>query len=238
MSDIINDEREEIARLLAEGPGNSQAALAEAEADSIEQQAENFDPEPLAAVLQALLISSQEPVDLEKLAEASESSADQVELAIKFLEQELNQDKYGFMLSKVAKGFQFRTKPQYARYVRTLKEELPRKLSPASLETLAIIAYRQPVVKHDIDSLRGVDVLPTLKTLMDRELVKILGHKETVGHPALYGTTDEFLRLFGLNSLQDLPSVKELENLQLEPGEQAGSFVNPLSQPQDSAAFE
>lgn len=189
------------------------------------------DAEAIVPLLQALLLSSSDPLDLETLTTVCEVDQTCVSEALKILSARLESDNYGFSLIAVAKGFQFRTKPRFGKFIRTLKQESPRKLSPAALETLAVVAYRQPVVKHDIDGLRGVDVMPTLKTLLDRGLLQVVGHKETVGHPSLYGTTDEFLRVFGLNSIKDLPSVKELNQIQNEPGEDgAAVFENPLAE--------
>ena len=95
----------------------------------------------------------------------------------------------------------------------------PRKLSQAALETLAVVAYQQPVVKSEIDKIRGVDVAPTIKTLLERKLIKILGYQASVGQPALYGTTEDFLSIFGLNALSELPSLRDLKALVKEPGE-------------------
>jgi segregation and condensation protein B len=98
----------------------------------------------------------------------------------------------------------------------------PRRLSQAALETLAVIAYQQPVVKSEIDKIRGVDVAPTIKTLLERKLVKILGYQASVGQPALYGTTEDFLSIFGLSSLAELPTLRDLKALVREPGEAQG----------------
>ena len=103
--------------------------------------------------------------------------------------------------------------------MRALKASAPKRLSNPALETVSIIAYRQPIVKSDIERIRGVDATPTLKTLIERDLVKIVGHQPSVGQPALYGTTDGFLKLFGLKSLSDLPTLRDLEELQRDPGE-------------------
>lgn len=195
--------------------------------ESIDTQSEALG---LVPVLQALFLSSNDPLDLETLCRVCEVEAEYVSEALKILTADLERDSYGISLVAVAKGFQLRTKPQYGKFVRALRQESPRKLSPAALETLAVIAYRQPVVKHDIDGLRGVDVMPTLKTLLERNLIKIVGHRETVGHPSLYGTTNEFLRIFGLNSLEDLPTVNEIKHMKTEPGESSSShFENPLA---------
>jgi segregation and condensation protein B len=95
----------------------------------------------------------------------------------------------------------------------------PRKLSQAALETLSVVAYQQPIVKSEIDKIRGVDVAPTLKTLLERKIIKIIGYQASVGQPSLYGTTDDFLRIFGLSSLAELPALRDLRALAAEPGE-------------------
>ena len=119
----------------------------------------------------------------------------------------------------MAEKLQLRTKALYASYVRQLMAVKPRRLSQAALETLAVIAYQQPVVKSEIDKVRGVDVAPTVKTLLERNLVKILGYQASVGQPALYGTTEEFLHVFGLPALSALPAMRDLKALVKEPGE-------------------
>ncbi len=211
---------------LGENPENP----AEQAESAAAQDAETFVP-----AIQALLLASQDPIELADFVRVCESSEDTIKEALDLLDQQLKQDQYGICLARVAKGFQLRTKPQYSKLIRLLKDEAPRKLSSAALETLAVVAYRQPVVKHDIDGIRGVDVMPTLKTLIDRGLVQAVGHKDTVGHPVLYGTTDEFLKIFGLNTLEDLPKLKELNKFEAEPGEKADSFVNPMQEMENSA---
>jgi segregation and condensation protein B len=139
--------------------------------------------------------------------------------AIGGIESRLKAETSGFALVQVAGKYQLRTKPQFADFIRELRASRPRRLSQAALETLSIVAYRQPIVKSDIEKIRGVDVAPTLKTLLDRNIVKIVGRQPTVGQPALYGTTEEFLKLFGLNSLSELPTLRDIKELEREPGE-------------------
>jgi segregation and condensation protein B len=129
------------------------------------------------------------------------------------------EDSRGLELVLVAQKLQLRTKALYAEHVRQLIAVKPRKLSQAALETLAVIAYQQPVVKSEVDKIRGVDVAPTIKTLLERKLIKILGYQASVGQPALYGTTEDFLSIFGLNTLSELPSLRDLKALVKEPGE-------------------
>ena len=173
----------------------------------------------LSALLEALLFASGEPLAAEKLCEIARCDEEALAAAIGAIEERLKAETSGFMLVKVAGKFQLRTKPQFADFIRELRASRPRRLSQPALETLAIVAYRQPIVKSDIEKIRGVDVSPTLKTLLDRNIIKIVGRQPTVGQPALYGTTDEFLKLFGLNSLSELPTLRDIKELEREPGE-------------------
>src|SRR6185436_6507593 len=119
----------------------------------------------------------------------------------------------GIQLDEVAGGWIFRTHPIYAPFVRDLTKQRPVRLSRAQIETLAILGYRQPITRPEIDEIRGVDCGPVLKTLLERDLVKILGKKDEPGRPILYGTTQSFLEFFGLKSLKDLPTLKEFTEL-------------------------
>lgn len=122
-----------------------------------------------------------------------------------------------FRIVEIAGGFQFATTREYGEYVGLMaRDRARRRLSPASLETLSIIAYRQPVTKPEVEAIRGVNCDQVLVSLMERELITISGRAESVGRPLLYGTTDAFLRAFGLNSLSDLPKLRELEELMEE----------------------
>jgi segregation and condensation protein B len=122
----------------------------------------------------------------------------------------------GVVLGELAGGYQFRTHPQSAEYVQRLIAGRPVRLSRAQLETLAIIAYRQPVTRPEIDEIRGVDCGGTLKLLLDRSLIRVLGKKEEPGRPLLYGTSREFLEFFNLKELRDLPTLREFHELSEE----------------------
>src|SRR5690606_8807228 len=115
----------------------------------------------------------------------------------------------GIRLVEVAQGFAFRTSPLYSTQIRGFLSQRPVRLSRAQLETLAIIAYRQPITRPEVDDIRGVDSGQVIKGLLERELIRILGKKDEPGRPMLYGTTPQFLELFSLSSLRDLPTVKE-----------------------------
>lgn len=126
---------------------------------------------------------------------------------------QLNPDR-GFVLINVAHGFQFRTRPELSSYVKAMSKVSATKLSQSALETLAMVAYRQPITRAEIEDIRGVDSGGVLKTLMDRDLVKIVGKKEEAGKPLLYGSTDTFLESFNLRGLQDLPTLKDLRQIE------------------------
>lgn len=133
-------------------------------------------------------------------------------------------DPRGFTLVVVAEGLTFRSNPRYANVLRAMREEKPQRLSQAALETLAIVAYRQPVTKPEIDDIRGVDCGATLRLLLDRSLVRIVGKKEEPGRPMLYATTKEFLSFFNLGNLAQLPTLREFHELEPESQEQLQAF--------------
>ena len=171
------------------------------------------------ALIEALLFASGEPLSGERIAEICKITPEEVMLCVQELTARYAQAGSGFEIVTVAEQYQLRTRALFAPYLRVMRAGRPRRLSNAALETLAIVAYRQPVVKSDIEKIRGVDVTPTLKTLLERALVRIVGHQPTVGQPALYGTTDEFLKLFGLSSLGELPTLRDIKELERDPGE-------------------
>jgi segregation and condensation protein B len=170
-------------------------------------------------LLEALLLASGDPLPIARVQEILGCSKAEVAQIAEALKESYAGEGRGLELVAVAQKLQLRTKAMYAEYVRQLIAVKPRKLSQAALETLAVIAYQQPVVKSEVDKIRGVDVAPTVKTLLERNLVKIIGYQASVGQPALYGTTEEFLSIFGLNSLSELPSLRDLKALAKEPGE-------------------
>jgi segregation and condensation protein B len=171
------------------------------------------------ALLEALLLASGDPLSIGRIQDIIGGTKGEILALADKLQAALGGEGRGIELVVVAEKLQLRTKAVFAEYVRQLMAVKPRKLSQAALETLAVIAYQQPVVKSEIDKIRSVDVAPTIKTLLERKLIKILGYAASVGQPALYGTTEEFLQVFGLSSLAALPSIKDLKALVKEPGE-------------------
>lgn len=164
-------------------------------------------------LIEALLFVSEQPLTLGQLQEVigDEVSAEEIESVIKNLIEDYNQRMSPVEIRQLAGGYQMLVKKEYFPWVRKLyKERLTIKLSPSALETLAIIAFKQPITRSEIESIRGVEVTAVLESLLEKKLIRICGRKETVGRPLLYATTTEFLRYFGLKSLSDLPLPEEI----------------------------
>jgi segregation and condensation protein B len=192
-------------------------SLAENSDDTAETtRAVEWDKEDQAALIEALLFASGDPLSLTRIAEISGLGLERVALIVSELQA---REGGSFEIVEVNNAYQLRTRYVFGSFIRKLRAEKPRRLSAPALETLAIIAYRQPIVKSDIEKIRGVDCTPTIKTLLERELVRIVGQQPTVGQPALYGTTEDFLTIFGLKSLSDLPTLRDLAMFERDPGE-------------------
>jgi segregation and condensation protein B len=168
----------------------------------------------LKAIVEALIFASPEPMTVKALAKVLDSEPkENIESAIQALKQEYDRPG-GLQIVEVAGGYQIVTRPELHEWVRRLfHERTTQKLSVAALETLAVIAYKQPITGPEIAEIRGVNTAGVLSTLIERKLVKIVGRKQVVGRPFLYGTTREFLERFGLNDLSDLPKVEDMSEL-------------------------
>jgi segregation and condensation protein B len=166
-------------------------------------------------ILEALLFASDTPVEVKRLRDIIPGvTEDELLALIDTLNGEYEREGRPFRVIEVAGGFQYETTPPYGIYIEKLFHTRVRpKLSRAALETLAIVAYRQPISKVDIDALRGVDADASLHTLQNRDLIEERGRADTVGKSILYGTTQEFLRYFGLNNIKDLPGADELASM-------------------------
>ena len=167
----------------------------------------------LKPLVEALLFGADGPLRLDRLMEVLEVDKATVVTVLEELAADYTVTARGFFLEEVAGGYQLRTRPEYSDYLRRLGRYRPFRFSRPALEALAIIAYRQPVTRTEIEYLRGVDSGSVLKTLLDKHLVRILGKKDVPGKPAIYGTTKEFLELFGLADLTALPTLKEFSEL-------------------------
>ena len=165
----------------------------------------------LLGVVEGLLFASGEPLSLLRLAEiiGGATRAD-IRAALAALETRLVADGRGIRLVAVAGGYQLRTAPEHAEWVRRLFQQKPWRLTRATLETLAIVAYRQPITRAEIEAIRGVDADSVIGSLLSRKLVKIVGRKDVIGRPLLYGTTRQFLEVFGLKDLAGLPVLAEV----------------------------
>ncbi len=174
------------------------------------------------SVIEALIFASDEPLTPLEIVNAIkgidgldiEISAEEIDIAVDELNKKYDANDTAFTILKIAHGYAFATKPNNAKYVGYLStEKSKRRLSNAALETLAIIAYKQPLTKPELEMIRGVNSDYTLNTLLEKNLVTINGRAESVGRPLLYVTTDEFLKYFGLHSISDLPKPREIEEI-------------------------
>jgi segregation and condensation protein B len=174
------------------------------------------------SIIEALIFSSDEPISASELEKAVKGidgedvqiSNKEVESSIEELNRIYEERSSAFQIVKLAGGYLFATRSEYAKYIGFLSsEKSKRRLSQAALETLAIIAYKQPVTKPELETIRGVNSDYILNTLLEKNLVAISGRAETIGRPLLYGTTVEFLKYFGLDKLSDLPKPREIEEI-------------------------
>lgn len=164
------------------------------------------------SLFEAIMFLSGEPVPVSSLKDASDMHETEVKRIMDELMSDYREKNGGLLIVEIASGYQMITNPAYAVWLKKFKaSSASAKLSIPALETLAIIAYRQPLIKAEIEQLRGVNADGVIKTLLDRRLIKIMGRKEAPGRPLLYGTTKEFLQHFGLKDLAELPTLKDIE---------------------------
>lgn len=187
---------------------------------------------PLKAVLEALLFASEEPVTAEEIASILGRERSEIQDALEELSKDYSSPGGGLRVQRIAGGFRISTDPGLGPFVREMvRSRNKQRLSRAALETLAVVAYKQPITAPEIQEIRGVNPSAILNSLLERRLIRILGRKKVVGKPFLYGTTQEFMILFGLNSLADLPSLQEFEAMIQE-------TASPEDEPQPSEGME
>lgn len=173
----------------------------------------------LKPIVDALIFASEMPLSIARIRQIiKEVNQDDVSTAtINAVIEQLNVDnrdsQRGFYLQEVAGGYQYRTRPNYAQWIKKITKVRSFRLTQSTLETLAIIAYKQPIIRSDIEKLRGVDSGGVIKNLIERSLIKIVGRKNIPGRPFMFGSTRRFLEVFGLDRLEDLPSLKEFDGL-------------------------
>ena len=184
-----------------------------------EDLAEEQEPEPeeieatLETVVEAVLFASDEPISPKRLVDIAEAgSVKQVNQCVRAMNKKYREGGFSFRIEKISGGYQMMTLSAFNPWItKLIKVRSDNKLTPAALETLAIVAYKQPIIRADIEAIRGVASGEILRNLMYKGMVKIVGRAEVIGRPMLYGTTKKFLDVFGLNSLKDLPKIEELK---------------------------
>ena len=220
---------EELSRLQAAEEAKADPALDEvepAEIDVAEEKEEPFEKLAAAAkrlgvdrvrtIVESLLFLAERPLTVEELRQASGVEAERLEKALDQLSGHYREGPCGLVLHEVAGGWQLRSSPDNSAFARRFLKVKPQRLTRAALETLAIIAYRQPVTRPEVEEIRAVDSGAVVRALLDRKLIKILGKKEEPGRPILYGTSREFLEFFALKDLASLPTLREFHELSEE----------------------
>lgn len=204
--------------------------------DAVKEMAELLQTDDAKQIVENLLFITDRPLKPSRIAEVVETiNAKRVLELIEELTKEYETTGRSIRILEIGGGYQMCTKPEYGRWVRRLyNEKMTTRLSNAALETLAIIAYKQPVTRAEMEMIRGVDVAAPLDRLLERGLVRVLGKRDTIGRPMVYGTTDEFLRLFGLNKISELPDLQEFAAKQLQEKQEDLPFdekLPPLGSP-------
>ena len=170
--------------------------------------------EDIKYIIESLLFVADEPLPVDRIKKILiQVETREIRDAMAELTAEYEARRGGFYLDEVAGGFQIRTRPEYTEWIKKLIQPKPLRLSKPALETLVIIAYKQPIIRSDIEHLRGVDCSGVIRMLLERKLIRVLGRKEIAGRPLIYATTKRFLEIFDLKNLRDLPTPKEIEEL-------------------------
>jgi segregation and condensation protein B len=200
----------------AEPPPTDEQELQQAtqtELSMLAEAARFATPERARAIVEALLFAAEKPLDLPALRDATQLEEQVLQEALEAVRQKHAPGAGGTVLVDLGNRWQLRTDPQLGAYVRRMLQVKPMRLTRAALETLAIVAYRQPITRPEMEDLRGVDCGAVTKALLDRKLIRILGKKDEPGRPLLFGTTKEFLELFNLRDLTQLPTLREFQEL-------------------------
>lgn len=172
-----------------------------------------MDEREIKSIIESLLFTWGDPLELKDIAYILDIKEEDLAIIMKELMDEMDYNRRGLRISKIKDSYQISTRPEHYEWIKKLiHSSSNRNLSNAALETLSIVAYRQPIIKADIEAIRGVRCDRALETLMERNLIIELGRLEKTGRPIIYGTTDDFLRYFGLETIEDLPPLNELED--------------------------
>jgi segregation and condensation protein B len=171
-----------------------------------------MDNPKLKTIIEALVFCSSSPLKLDRIKEIVKVGGKEIAQAIEELNQDYEKSERSFRIRKIAGGYQFYALGEFSSYLKELLKTKPIILSSPALETLAMIAYRQPITRLEIENIRGVDSTGVIRNLLEKNLIKILGKKDIIGRPLLYGTTFFFLKHFGLNSVSELPKIEQLND--------------------------
>ena len=224
------------AAVEAEGaPAGDEQELREAaqtELQQLKEAARFATPERAVQVLEAMFFAAEKPLDLRALEETTQFPREVLQAALTELQATYAPGSGGVALVDLGGRWQLRTEPQVGAYVRRMLQVKPLRLTRAALETLSIIAYRQPITRPEMEDLRGVDCGAVTKALLERKLIRILGKKDEPGRPLLFGTTKEFLELFNLRDLTQLPTLREFQEL----SEESRKIVEDESKPPPAVA--
>lgn len=205
-------------------------------------ESEPLTPEQAKRVIEALLFASSKPITVPEIRKVMKAlSLKDIETLISELKEQYTTENRSFEILGVAGGYEIATRKEFAPYIFKIEmQKKAKQVTQSALETLSILAYKQPITKAEIEELRGVDVSGVINTLIERGLIKIVGKKEVVGRPFIYGTTDKFLEHFGLKSLQDLPNIEEIKNLveKSVKKEELLGRTNIVDVPQEEASSE
>jgi segregation and condensation protein B len=175
--------------------------------------------EKIKNIVESLLFVADTPLSMDHLKNAiPEAETDHIQQTILALKKEYELKNGGFLIHEVAGGYQFRTRPEYKEWIRRLLQPKPPKLSKPAMETLAIIAYRQPMLRSEMEHIRGVNSGNSIRILLEQKLIRVLGRREVPGRPLVYATTQKFLETFDLKNLKDLPSLKEIDEFDTRSG--------------------
>ena len=190
----------------------------------------------LKYIIESLLFVAEGPLTVNRISRIVPGvEKDKIQSALDALGTEYDERQGGFYLREVAGGFQLCTRPEHNQWIKRLIQPKAHRLSKAALETLATIAYKQPIIRSDIEHIRGVDCGGILRNLLERNLIRVMGRKDIPGRPLIYGTTKHFLTVFDLKNLNDLPTPKEIESLRANAAETDQLFMGlPQNDPDDS----
>ncbi|MCC6159331.1 MAG: SMC-Scp complex subunit ScpB [Deltaproteobacteria bacterium] len=193
----------------------------------------------IKSIIESLIFVSETPLPLAKIrAVLDDMPTRELKQILDEMKDESRSDGRGVYLDEVASGYQYRTNPENADWIKRLVEQKPTRLSKAALETLAIVAYNQPITKPEVENIRGVDSTSAVGMLVEKKLVRILGRKDVPGKPLIYGTTSEFLEIFNLMDLSSLPTLKEIESLGSEDAEEFRMVGDPAPDGEEDRQLE